>query len=56
MPKVAMDAISQAQAYIQITGPFGSEVKDSIESEKQALRIAMVEDPASAIASELNVT
>jgi L-cysteine/cystine lyase len=48
MPQVAMDAISQAQAYIQNTGPFGSEVKTWIESEKKALRIA--------IASELNVT
>ena len=47
MPKLAMDAISQAQTYIQTTGPFGSEVKDWIESEKKALRIA--------IASELNV-
>ncbi|CDN09806.1 Cysteine desulfurase [Richelia intracellularis] len=47
MPKVSMDTISQAQTYIQTTGPFGYEVRDWIESEKKALRIA--------IASELNV-
>ncbi|CCH66853.1 Cysteine desulfurase [Richelia intracellularis HH01] len=48
LPKIAMNTISQAQEYIQSTGPFGSEAKTWIDSERKALRIA--------VASELNVT
>ncbi|MDJ0797141.1 MAG: aminotransferase class V-fold PLP-dependent enzyme [Calothrix sp. MO_167.B12] len=48
MPQVVMDTITEAQAYIQKTGPFSYEVKDWLEAEKAALRVA--------IASEFNVS
>ncbi len=48
MSQVVMDAIAEAQAYIQKMGPFGYEVKNWLEAEKAALRVA--------IASELNVS
>ncbi len=47
MSQAVMDAIIEAQAYIQKMGPFGYEVKNWLEAEKMALRAA--------IASELNV-
>ncbi|WP_026732918.1 aminotransferase class V-fold PLP-dependent enzyme [Fischerella sp. PCC 9605] len=47
MPQVAMDAITQAQAYIQEIGPFGTEVGAWILQEVKAIRVA--------IASELHV-
>jgi L-cysteine/cystine lyase len=47
MPQVAMDAITQAQAYIQEIGPFGTEVGAWILQEVKAMRVA--------IASELHV-
>ncbi|WP_016873531.1 aminotransferase class V-fold PLP-dependent enzyme [Chlorogloeopsis fritschii PCC 9212] len=47
MPKASMDAITQAQAYIQEIGPFGNAVGKWIGQEVKATRIA--------IASELTV-
>ncbi|MCX7594054.1 MAG: aminotransferase class V-fold PLP-dependent enzyme [Fischerella sp.] len=47
MPQVAMDAITQAQAYIQEIGPFGTEANAWILQEAKAMRAA--------IASELHV-
>ncbi|WP_088241056.1 aminotransferase class V-fold PLP-dependent enzyme [Calothrix rhizosoleniae] len=48
MSQVVMNAIAETQAYIQKMGPFGYEVKNWLETEKVALRLA--------IASELNVS
>ncbi|MBP5972041.1 aminotransferase class V-fold PLP-dependent enzyme [Brasilonema sp. CT11] len=47
MPQTALDVISDAQAYIQQIGPFGTEVNDWIREETKAVR--------NAIASELSV-
>ncbi|TBR60864.1 cysteine lyase [Westiellopsis prolifica IICB1] len=47
MPQVVMDAITEAQAYIQEIGPFGTEVGRWIDEETKAIKVA--------IASELNV-
>ncbi|MDF5719989.1 MAG: aminotransferase class V-fold PLP-dependent enzyme [Rhizonema sp. PD37] len=47
MPQTAMDAITQAQTYIQQIGPFGNEVNNWINQEVQATR--------EAIASTINV-
>ncbi|MCP6760994.1 MAG: aminotransferase class V-fold PLP-dependent enzyme [Fischerella sp. CENA71] len=47
MPQVVMDAITEAQAYIQEIGPFGTEVARWIDKETKAIKVA--------IASELNV-
>lgn len=47
MPQGAMDAITQAEAYIQEIGPFGNEVYAWITEQKQSFR--------EAIASELHI-
>ncbi|MUH01844.1 aminotransferase class V-fold PLP-dependent enzyme [Scytonema sp. UIC 10036] len=48
MPQAAMSAITEAQAYIQQVGPFGTKVNRWIEEETEATRVA--------IASELNAS
>ncbi|MBW4555055.1 MAG: aminotransferase class V-fold PLP-dependent enzyme [Trichormus sp. ATA11-4-KO1] len=44
MSQAAMDAISQAEAYIQHNGPFGNEAYAWISQEKQALREAIASE------------
>jgi L-cysteine/cystine lyase len=59
MPQVAMDAITQAQIYIQEIGPFGTEVGRWIDEEIKAIKVAIAAElhvPAATITITEDVT